>query len=472
MAAAGQDAMYYLQREHEDQLTVSLASALEKQLTTNSTLHAGLQLSTNKGMFYQTMEDLLGEAKFHNINTYAVKAYGEQSSEVSYDMNEGTPREIKQGDRFGHDYNLLVQKGQLWAGYSADHQVAHIYATGRIGGTTMQRDGKMRNGLAPDNSYGKSGTAKFLDGGGKVGAHLNLGKGNTLILGLGYELKTPTPKTSFSSPRVNNDFVKNLKQEKIFSSELGYQLQTSWLHVNLNAYYSTLEDVTEQTMYYSDFDNSFTYASLTGIQKEYYGVELGARVKLTEWLNVKALGVMSEARYTNNADMRLMLSNSGEYVDEVCVNKGMHEGNTPLTAGSLDLSFHSNGWFIDLIGNYYDRIYLYYSPDTKRASKVGMNNYGTDYNETTQAEGHGGFMIDASISKSIRLPHGRRLSFNLMMTNLLNNRNICTGGYEKSRQDTKQNGEDRTNNAYIFGMNPLKYYAQGINGMFMVTYLF
>ena len=475
MAAAGQDAMYYLQREHEDQLSLTLASTLEKQLTKNSVLHAGLQLGANKGMFYQTMEDLLGSATFHNINTYAIKSYGEWSQEVSYDMNEGTPREIKVGDRFGHDYNLHVRKAQLWAGYSTDFEVAHLFATGRIAGTTMQRDGKMRNGLAPNNSYGKSGTARFLDGGGKAGAHINLGKGNVLMLGIGYELKTPTPKTSFSAPRVNNDFVKDLRQEKLFSAEVGYQLQTPWLKANLNAYYNHLYDVTEQTMYYSDYDNSFAYASLTGIEKEYYGVELGLNFKLTDWLNLKALGVVSEAMYVNNADMRLMLSNSGDYVDEKCINNGMREGNTPLTAGSLDFSFHSRGWYFDLIGNYYDRIYLYYSPDSKRQTNAVVNDDG-EYQKMTQAEGKGGFMLDASISRSIRLKHGRTLGFNLMMTNLLNNMNICTGGYEKSRQDLKLNNEGvlqgRTNNAYVFGRNPIKYYAQGINGMFMVTYRF
>ena len=76
MAAEGQDAMYYVQRAHDNQLTFSLATKIDKQLTTSSSLSAGLQLANNTGMHYQTMDDLLGNAKFHNINTYAVKDYG------------------------------------------------------------------------------------------------------------------------------------------------------------------------------------------------------------------------------------------------------------------------------------------------------------------------------------------------------------------------------------------------------------
>ena len=39
--------------------------------------------------------------------------------------------------------------------------------SGRIGYTGMNRRGYMRNGMAPNNSQGKSGTANFLDGGVK-----------------------------------------------------------------------------------------------------------------------------------------------------------------------------------------------------------------------------------------------------------------------------------------------------------------
>ena len=473
MAAAGQDAMYYVQRAHDDQLTISLASKLEKQLSKNSSLNAGLQLARNVGMHYQTMDDLLGNAKFHNVNTYALKDYGSLSPKVLYDMNEGTASEVKVGDKFAYDYNLLVNKAQLWATYATDLRYTHLFVSGRVAGTTMQRDGKMRNGMAPDNSYGKSGTAKFLDGGGKAGANISLGKGHAIGLGVGYEWKAPTPRTAFSAAQINNDFVKDLKQEKILSAEAGYQLKSANVSANLNAYYATMKDVTEQSLFYSDIESSFAYVSLTGIKKEFYGVELGINVKATEWLNVKALGTISEAKYTSNANMRMLLSNSGTYVDELCITDGMREGSTPLTAGSIDLNIHYNFWYIDLIGNYYDNIYLYFAPISRRESEVPKTVVGGEraYNSPDQSKGDGGFMLDASIGRQFRLGHGRRIGFNLMVTNLLNNIKICTGGMEQNRLDTKQE-EERTNNAYRFQQSPRKFYANGINGMLMINYYF
>ena len=470
----GSDAMYYLQRYHDDQLSFSLASSLKKTLSTFTTLNVGLQLSTNKGMHYQTMDDLLGATTFHNLNTYVIKNYGESSSQAQYDLNNPN-QTVGKGDRFGYDYNIYVNKAQVWAGLSSDYESAHLFVNGRLSGVTMQRDGKMRNGLAPNNSYGKSGTAKFLDGGVKAGALLDLSHGHSLQFGLGYELKAPVARTAFQAAQINNDFVKDLKQEKIFSAEVGYRLQTTWLKANLNAYYSHLEDVTEQSMYYMDDRRSFTYVSLSGIQKEYYGVELGMDFKITSWLNLKALGTISDAKYVNNAKVSYMLSEDGVTYDDIVHNKGMREGCTPLTAGSLDLSIHTKGWYIDLIGNYYDRIYLYYTPVTRYESHRSATTYDNDGNPIAatypeQAKGKGGFMLDASIGKTWFLRHGRRLGVNLMVTNILNNTKIVTGGREQSRTDVDENGESiRT---YSFQNNPYKFYANGINGMLMINFQF
>lgn len=474
MAANGQDAMYYVQRAHDDQLLLSLATNLQKQLTKNSSLNGGLQLATNKGMHYQTMDDLLGNAKFHNVNTYAVKDYGSISPTVFYDMNDGAdPKEVKVGDRFGYDYNLLVNKAQLWGSYSKNLKYTNYFVSGRIAGTTMQRDGKMRNGMAPDNSYGKSKTAKFLDGGIKSGMNITLGHGHAAMLGVAYEWKTPTPRTAFAAAQINNDFVKDLKQEKIASAEIGYQWQGSRVKLNINGYYAQMKDVTEQSLFYSDIESSFVYVTMSDIEKEFYGIELGMNVKATDWLDVKVLGTVSEAKYKSDANMRMLLSNSGSYVDEKCIINGMREGGTPLTAFSVDLSYHKNYWYIDLIGNYYDNIYLYYAPISRRETELTRSivNGQKIYDRPDQAEGKGGFMLDASIGKTYRLKQGRRIGFNLMLTNILNNINICTGGMEQNRLDTKQQ-QERTNNAYRFEQSPRKFYANGTNGMLLMTYYF
>jgi len=157
----------------------------------------------------------------------------------------------------------------------------------------------------------------------------------------------------------------------------------------------------------------------------------------------------------------------------------MREAGTPLTAMSLILSYHQGGWFIDLNGNYYDRIYLSYSPcyryestlkARQYAGETVMDNAGNVLSSALdQEKGHGGFMLDMSIGKSLYLRNGRSMSINLSITNLLNNQNIVTGGYEQSRSDYTSSGNTR---AYSFARNPKKYYAYGINGMLNIAYKF
>ena len=235
---------------------------------------------------------------------------------------------------------------------------------------------------------------------------------------------------------------------------------------------------------------------MTGIKKAYYGLEWGLNFKLNSAFNIKALGTISEAKNTNNSRVRYMNSTDADYYDDIVYNKNMRESGTPLSIYSLVLSYHSGGWFIDLNGNYYDRIYLSYSPSYRYGSTLENRQASWEKNgkvageqvyETIegtsdkrilpsaieQAKGKGGFMLDLSIGRSIYLKKGS-LSVNLMITNLLNNQKMVTGGYEQSRSNYSVNDDGTIGNArtYKFDRNPMKYYAYGINGMLNIAYKF
>ena len=327
----------------------------------------------------------------------------------------------------------------------------------------------------------------------KFGANVNLGRGNTFTLGLGYEHRAPQAKAAFISPEINNDFVRNLKNERVFSSEIGYQFQTSWLHANINAYYSYLTNVSDWQNFYMDDVNSFTYVSLTNMKKAYYGVEAGLKFRVTSAFDVKLVGQISDAKILNDANLEYMRSQNAVVYGDVAdglvedhiYNKGMRDNGTPLTAASLGVNYHQNGWFLSLNCNYYDRIYLSYSPNyryrksienrkqimSQRGIEIMDENNEPRESALSQAKGHGGFMLDGSIGRSIYLKHGS-LSINLSLTNILNNRNIVTGGFEQSRSDYSGDKDNVKSRAYAFSKNPYKFYAFGTNGMLNLTYKF
>ncbi len=463
-AKQGADAMYFIQAKHNNALNLTLTSTLTSHLTEKSVWNNGFMVSYNNASHYQTMDDMLGASTYRNINFYALGNYPEGSDKLQYDLNHPNAV-VGEGDKFGYDYNIITQKAQLWTNYAENFGIVHYTIAGRLGGKTMQRDGKMRNGLFADNSYGKSKTAKFVEGGIKASGDFNLGRGNTLTLGMGFESRAPEATTAFVAPEMNNDFVSSLHNERIFSSEVGYQLRNSWLHANVSGYYYHISHVTEWTQFYFDDINSFSYNSLTGLTKEYYGVEGGLDFKLASFLNLKLIGTLSDAKNVSNAHVRYINSTQGTYNDDEALVKNMRESGTPLTATSIGLSYHQHGWFIDLSGNWYDRIYLSYSPYYRYESsleKIGQTS------ASPQDKGHGGWMFDGSIGRSIYLKHGS-LSINLMVSNILNNQRIVTGGYEQSRSDYTSSGNSRL---YRFSKNPKKYYAFGTNGMLNIAYKF
>lgn len=481
----GHDAVYWIEAKHNDHLANSLGSTFDWSIDNSTKFQVGLQLANNKGYHYSTMEDLLGGAYFHNVNTYAQGRYASNDSEIQYDLNNPNGV-VREGDKMRYDYDIISQNAKAWASFVKDKGISHNYLSVKMGATQMWRNGHMLNGFydpakgwAKNASYGKSGKAHFLDGGFKVGSTLNLGKGNSISMGVGYEARAPRASVAFESPEMNNNFVPNLKKEKIFSAELGYALNCSWARLNLTGYYTHTYDGTDWQNFYFDDVNSFTYVSLTGLEKDYYGAELGVTFKVTSNFDINVTGTMAEAKYTSNSRVDYMLSTEGTTKQDICYNKGMRESGTPLAAVSLGLSYRIKGWYLDLTGNYYDRIYLSYSPCMRyyeTLSKAGyVNNVnGQDViNVPEQSKGNGGFMLDASIGHQFKVAK-RPLSVNLMLTNITNNQKICTGGYEQSRSDYSVNSATGTasDRTYKFSNNPKKFYALGINGMLNVNYRF
>ena len=491
--ALGRDAAYFITAKHNDHLNLRLGTTLDYAISKNTKWRIGLQLGTNKGMHYQTIDDMLGAKYMHNVNNYAIGTYlpgSNQSYYNLYDRLYNGDRMIGEGDTFGYDYDITVRDAKAWTSVSWDRGIGHYFASAKIGGTQMYRYGHMNNGICPNYadengrevkfSYGRSQTAKFLDGGVKAGATFNLGKGHGIAVGGGFETRAPYANTAFVSPEMNNNFVKNLYNEKVASAELGYRLNNNWLQLNVTGYYSHIFDGTEWQNFYFDDVNSFTYVSLTDVSKSYYGVEVGAKFKITSSLDITAMTTWSDNLYTNNSDCVYMLSTKGTESHTTCYNKGMRESGTPLSAYSLAVNYRIKRWYLSLIGNYYDRIYLSYSSCLRYKENVATQvedpvtgQMITTYEVPEQSPGKGGFMLDASIGKQIFVAH-HPMSINLTLTNILNNTGICTGGYEQSRSNysTNKNGTQGNQRVYDFRNSYKRFYAQGFNFMLNINYRF
>ena len=94
----GHDAVYWIEAKHNDHLANSLGSTFDWSIDNSTKFQVGLQLANNKGYHYSTMEDLLGGAYFHNVNTYAQGRYASNDSEIQYDLNNPNGV-VREGDK-------------------------------------------------------------------------------------------------------------------------------------------------------------------------------------------------------------------------------------------------------------------------------------------------------------------------------------------------------------------------------------
>lgn len=503
--AAGGEAKYYLEEYHNDQMVFGLSSAFNHVFDKFNRLDAGIQLNHTKGMHYKTMKDLLGANYHTDIDHYSVTDYGKYSYIIQNDM-DNPDQKIYEGDRFEYDYDINVNKLQGWAMYTYSKGAFSTVVGADLQGETIERYSHMRNGRGVyyegdqmvKDSKGSSGTARFLGGGGKVSFGYTLSAQHKLLLSAGYELRPPVANYSFVAPRIKSDFVSGLTNEKVLHGDLTYRFNFGKLSGKLSGYYSKFTDQVEQTAYYDDLASRFTYLTMNGVEKQYYGAELALRYNLLSNLSFTFLGSLGEAKYTNNPNATLTYSSAAEVTtyDDThdmplrVIADGMRVDGTPLTALSIGADYSINNWFFGINLNYYDRVYVGFSESRRLTKNM------TAYAPTVDAQGHyvygvdaqtlhddgalylntdgalvdatpahqekfdGGFMLDASIGKFIRLHGGRTMSINLSAQNITNNRNLRTGGYEQNRADTYASGVER---AYVFSKNSKYYYANPIN---------
>ena len=518
--ATGKSALYYVEKRHNDQKAFNFSSNLEGKFNTYGTYNLGINFNTTRGHHYKTMDDLLGANKFIDIDPYSLSDYGNNSIEVQNDVDNPN-RNIKEGDTFGYNYLIYVDKLKGFAGnvWKAKNLTVNVGAD--IEGTWISRYGKMRNGRAADYSKGSSGWAGFLGGGGKLNLKYQIAT-SFIYAGAAVESQAPLAYNSFVAPRLQNNFVNNLRNEFFQNYELGYQWYFGPVSGKIGGFFTQFEDVSEQTAFYNDDAGYLTYLSMTGIKKQYMGLEAAVTVKLTNNLKLRLFGTLSDAKYVNNPLAQLAYEGSNgdtyqtinNWVNPV-TNKsqplrvfmdGVKVGSTPLTALTAGLNYNINRWYFSLNLNYYDRVYIGAATycrlgkvmDNKEQSDGGNGYYISDVSEINVNTGEvtnafaqakenggivydanngnilaaytqnqekfkGGFMLDASVGKGFNLRGGKYLSVNLSLQNITNNTKLKTGGYEQNRADRS---------TYIFSKNSYYYYANAFNAYLNINLRF
>ena len=457
-----QGSTYILENRHSNQSSFTLSSVLNKRFTHQLTMMTGANANYTVSSYYKTIKDLLGGRYWLDVDNFAERDFPDSPEMAQNDM-ENPNRKVLKGDRFGYDYNILTFKAQLWHQWVLNLAKWEMFASVKGDYFQFQRDGKMRNGRAPENSYGKGDTHRFLTYGAKAGITFKLDGRNSFTGHAFYGTEAPRPYDAYISSRTKDDVI-DLKVEKIFSADLSYVMSYRNFKGIVTAFFTDQRDNTERNSFYDDVRSTFMNFALTGVHKQYKGVEVGLSYKLSSSLTVSAAANIARYQYKNRPlGTRSYENGSNPDVTSVIYLKNFYVAGSPQECYSLAFNWAGpKNWYVELNGAWMNRSYVSISPIRHEAipnlyelaeSEEHLQQLIKDL--SVQEKLNEALIINASIGHVIYINRSASFNINLNLNNILDNKNIQTGGYQQGRIDTK----DITNTANKF---PNKYYyAQG-----------
>lgn len=454
----------YIQEERvNNQLELIANSTFSAKPTSNQAITAGVEVRATRGYHFKRMNDLLGANYWLDRDQFAERDFRGNPDMKQNDLNN-PDRKIHEGDKFGYNYNMDVTMANLWFQNQYMLPKLDLFYAAKLSYTGFQREGLMRNGRAPDNSFGKGEVHEFVNQAFKGGMTYKItGRHFVSANGL-YETRAPLPNNAYLSPRIMDKAIPELQSERVASADVNYMFSTRWLSGRVSAFQTNFYDQSETSSFYHDAYSTFVNYVLADIRKTHRGFELGAKANLTSRLTLTAVGTVAEYRYRNRPTGHINYENgSRPDTTETVYLKNFFVGGTPQTAGSVGLHyFHRKYWFFDVNYNYFDRNYVDLSPVRRTAGVVDFIASSQEEREEKvktiidQEKYKAGGTLDLSVGKSMRIIDRKyTLNVNLSVSNVLDNKELRTGGYEQGRFDY---------DTYNVSKYPSKYYySQGRN---------
>ncbi|MBA4196183.1 MAG: TonB-dependent receptor [Chitinophaga sp.] len=440
----------------------------------NIAFTAGASYQSMKNNYFKRILDMLGGDYFVDLNQFAERNYPNNSTVNQNDLNRPN-RIVYGGDRYGYDYNININRTSGWGQIVAKYNSIDFFAALELSNTQFWRTGNVKTGLFPNNSYGKSSVYNFNNYSFKGGFTFKVDGRNYFYINEAIMTKAPLYDNVFVSARTRDITQSNIKSEQVQAVEGGYVLNAPKLKVRVSGYYTEFKNQMNVLSYYDDHYQNLVNYALSNISKLHYGMEFGFEAKVLP--NVTVNGAASIGRYYYNGRQfaTTTLDNDASILSTDSVYATNYRvGGTPQEAYSLGITYRSpKYWFVSLTGNYFDQMWIDFNPirRTSRAVIDVVANSKERADILAQEQFRPQSTLDFFGGYSWKLPKRYNINhkstflvFSLGISNLLNNQNIITGGYEQLRFDFATHDVNKFPSKY--------YYAYGLNYFASVTVRF
>ncbi len=459
-------AIYMVEERRSDLLETTFNSTLNARFSRHLNLTAGVGARFTQSRQFKTVDDLMGAQYVLDIDKFSEQDFSGDHDKIQNDLNR-PDRKVYEGGIFGYNFNLNIYSVNAWVVNQYTSRHWDYYYGMKLTHTNFQRDGKMKNGRYPDDSYGKGANHTFTDIMLKGGLTYKFNGRHMLTANVSYGSEAPLPYDAYVSPRITDRTISEIKSGRVFSADLNYIFSLPRFAGRIGVFQTNFYDQMERSSYYDGIEGTFINHVIYGVNRIHRGFEVGATYKLDDHWSFDLAGTVGEYYYSNNPN-GIKHSENGKLVEQEKVYmKNVYVGGVPQIAGTFGVRYFIDYWFLGANVNWFARNYIEAAPLRRVASTYEEV---TPYNDlyeaykklTTQERFPSAYTIDLSVGKIFYLRNRQSINFNLSVNNLLNKKDICTGGYEQGRSDIDY--PERFGGKY--------YYMQGINCFLNVSYRF
>ena len=454
---------YILEERVAAMKRLAINSVFNTRLNDLLTFSGGISLQLQQTHYFKRMHDLLGGEYFVDWNQFAERDFPADASVMQNDLRYPN-RIVRKGDLYGYDYLVHTSKTAAWMQMTCSRKKTEFFAAAEISNTNYLREGRMKNGLFPFHSFGKSAMNDFTNYGVKAGFTYKINGRKYLYFNTALFTKAPLFDNVFISPRTRNTRQENTRNEKIATVETGYVWNAPKIKLRLSAYATDFRDGMNVMTFYHDGYGNFVNYALSGINKFHFGVELGIEYKLSNHITCNLASSVARYYYTSRQFVTVTADNDAYILEKAIIySKNFRVGGTPQEAHGLGVSYQSSSsFYYNLFANYFTRQWLDFNPLRRTYAALegvttGSDQWNSIINQTMLPEQ---FTMDllAGGSTRVKLFHAKQkqtIVFNVSINNLLNKQDLISGGYEQLRFDTDTKDINK--------FPPKYFYAMGLN---------
>ena len=469
----GKWSQYILEDRRYDTEEFNFYSNYQQAINDRLSISGGLSYRSQTQSVYKEVKDLLGGDYTVDVDRFVLRDSLSTNPDVAQNNLDEPNRVIREGDVFGYNYDIDIREINLWAQAELSLRKFDLFFAANASNTRFWRTGYYRNGRFPDSSLGESEKQSFTNFGLKGGATFKIDGRNYLYANGIYQTRAPFTRNAYVSPRTRDQLAPGLDSETITSVEGGYMLRSPFFKARATGYYTQFSGRNQNYRFFGDNLGFGTFV-WSDVDQLNYGAELAVEAKVTSSFSVSAVAALGNYRYNDEArvhqyeDVRneadVILGGDGDllYLD------GLQVSNGPQNAYTLGLQFRPKGfWFAYLNFNYFDRVFITPYPLNRwEEIVIGLDPDSPEYeNITSPVQPDGQFTMDFFGGKSFKFGE-TYLYLNLGVSNILDNQDVVTGGFEQFRFD----GAVREGEESLF--QPRWYYLFGRNYFVNISYRF